>query len=147
MQTLHLHFGCKDEYMPKEQQRLRFALVKRAALDYGPVWATLLTDSQQSGVCNVLLLHGLIWHLWGRKVQADKMKGENKIKLEKKYDFVPFHLWLIIKKNRFPDWCGLSSSVSMLVCKFYLQERPKTDRTSQTLICQMLPIPFRLTIL
>lgn len=37
MQTLHLHFGCKDEHMPKEQQRLWFALVKRAALDYGPV--------------------------------------------------------------------------------------------------------------
>lgn len=33
MQTFPLHFGCKDEHMPKEQQRLRFALVKRVVLD------------------------------------------------------------------------------------------------------------------
>lgn len=64
MQTLHLHFGRKDEHMSKEQQRLRFVLVKRAALDSGPVWATLHThphrQSAVRGVCKVLLLHGLI---------------------------------------------------------------------------------------
>lgn len=52
MQTLHLNFGCKDEYMSKEQERLRFAPVKRAAVDYGRVGHVLhsLTDSQQSWV-------------------------------------------------------------------------------------------------
>lgn len=34
---------------------------------------------------------------------ADRMRRENKIKLVKKKDFAPFHLWLIIKGTVHPS--------------------------------------------
>lgn len=61
------------------------------------------------------------------------MRRENKIKLVK--SFRSISPMADNKRNRFPDHCNLSSSVSTSVHNLYLQERPQTDKMSQTLIC------------